>query len=62
MKVVLLKEGVHDDKLDNEGKIIGCTEICGAITLLKAETPDESNMVVDTGNLGYADEIIEKLK
>lgn len=61
MKVILLKEGIHEDKMDGN-KIVGCTEICGAIILLKAETPEESNMIVDTGNLGYADEIIEKLK
>ncbi|MBR9691648.1 MBL fold metallo-hydrolase [Candidatus Woesearchaeota archaeon] len=62
MKVVVLIEGVHEDKLDDEGKIIGCTEICGAITLLKAENEKEENIIVDTGNRGFEQEIITALK
>ncbi|MBN2112367.1 MBL fold metallo-hydrolase [Candidatus Woesearchaeota archaeon] len=61
MKVILLKQGIHEDKMDGN-KVVGCTEICGAIILLKSETPEEENIIVDTGNLGYADEIVEKLK
>ena len=64
MKIVFLKKGIHDD-LGNEGnpeirnKI---RAICATIILLKAEKPEEKHILIDTGNLGYADEILEALE
>ncbi len=62
MKLIILKEGVHldngpkGDKIDNV-----ISEICGTIVLLKAEKEGEQNIIVDTGNFGYADEIVDLL-
>jgi glyoxylase-like metal-dependent hydrolase (beta-lactamase superfamily II) len=63
MKLVLLKEGMHPDngpegnpKLKNR-----VPEICGAVTLLKAENDGKENIIIDTGNMGYADEIVAAL-
>jgi len=64
MKVILLKQGVHTD-LGSGGdpKIFNkISEICGAVSLLKAEVPEEKNIIVDTGNLGYEDEILTALE
>lgn len=64
MKVILLKQGVHTD-LGPQGdpKVFNkISEICGAVILLKAENPDEENMIIDTGNLGYEGEILASLE
>ncbi len=59
----MLKQGIHKDIEPNkEGMIDGCSEICSTVVLLKAETPDEKNIIVDTGNQGYEDEIISALE
>ncbi|MBW2965816.1 MBL fold metallo-hydrolase [Candidatus Woesearchaeota archaeon] len=63
MKVIVLKEGVHTD-LGPKGEDIfnSCKEICGTVVLLKAEKKGEENIIVDTGNLGYEEEILEALE
>ena len=62
MKIIVLKEGVHPD-LGPKGEEIFdvCPEICGTVTLLKAEKQGEENILIDTGNLGYEDEILAAL-
>ncbi|MBW2995942.1 MBL fold metallo-hydrolase [Candidatus Woesearchaeota archaeon] len=61
MKVILLKQGVHEDLgSTGEGLINTCKEICSAVVLLKAEK-EEEHTLVDTGNRGYEDEIIAAL-
>lgn len=63
MKIILLKEGVHPDKgPEGNPKLMNrIPGICGAVTLLKAEKEGESNIIVDTGNFGYEEEIVDAL-
>ncbi|MBW2978176.1 MBL fold metallo-hydrolase [Candidatus Woesearchaeota archaeon] len=63
MKVIILKQGVHVD-LEFDSKTVSsrCKEICSSVVLLKAESPEEKNIIVDTGNLGYEDEILANLE
>jgi glyoxylase-like metal-dependent hydrolase (beta-lactamase superfamily II) len=63
MKVVLLKQGVHEDVGKDDPRFPNaCTEICGAVVLLKAENPDEENIIIDTGNWGFEEEILTELE
>jgi len=58
MKITVLKEGVHESK-PGKGKITNITQpICGSVTLIQGI----KNIIVDTGNFGYEEEIIKKLQ
>ncbi|MBD3354390.1 MBL fold metallo-hydrolase [Candidatus Woesearchaeota archaeon] len=59
MKITILKQGIHKW---NKNKSNILDEICSTITLLKAENSKEKNIIIDTGNLGYEDEITKALK
>lgn len=59
MKIKILKQGLH--RYNKEKRNI-LDEICSTITLLKAENSKEKKIIVDTGNLGYEDEILKALK
>ena len=63
MKIILLKQGVHPDKVpEGHPELMNIIpEICGAITLLKAEKEGESNIIVDTGNFGFEQELLDAL-
>jgi glyoxylase-like metal-dependent hydrolase (beta-lactamase superfamily II) len=60
MKLHILRLGVHNDIPPTKGeKLIDHTidPICGAVVLLK----EKENIIVDTGNLGFKDEIVDAL-
>jgi len=63
MKIIVLKEGIHKDIEPRDPKINNeCSEICSSVVLLKAEKNGEENIIVDPGNWGYEQEILNGLK
>ena len=61
MKLHILRLGVHNDlPPTKEEKLIDHTidPICGAVVLLNGK----ENIIVDTGNLGFKDEIVDVFK
>lgn len=63
MKVIVLKEGIHEDVGKDDPRFPNaCTEICSAVILLKAENPGEENIIIDTGNWGFEEEILTELE
>ena len=63
MLIKIIKEGIHDDHCPESGPIVNkISAICSTVVLLKAEKEGEKNMLIDTGNIGFEDEIIDGLK
>ncbi len=63
MKVVILKKGLHSPKENvSEEYSRRIDPICSSVTLIKAEKPEEKNILVDTGYYGYEEEILDALK
>jgi len=60
MELIVLKLGVHNDiypKKPEENVDHYINPICGAAVLIKGE----KNIIVDTGNIGFKDEILKEL-
>lgn len=63
MKAVVLLEGIHKPKEPKTPGARFCWDpISSSVTLLKAETEDEPNVIVDTGCRSMEKELLEKLK
>jgi glyoxylase-like metal-dependent hydrolase (beta-lactamase superfamily II) len=60
MDIILLLQGVHKGKGAQKGTEINNSidPICSSVTLLK----DEKNILVDTGNRGFEQEIVTRLR
>jgi len=58
MKVTILKEGLHGNKPGKGKAFLVVDPICSSVTLIQGI----KNIIVDTGNLGYDEEIIKKLE
>ncbi len=63
MQLRIIKQGVHEDHYPEEGHVFNkISAICSTVALLKAKSENEENILVDTGNAGFEDEVIEGLK